>query len=136
MPAQFLNGAQPDPRVVRTLEQNLGPDELSLFAATTRGFSYGLKRLDTSTLLITSQRLIVSKEKLFGSPKIDAAVSLFDMTSCGCGPLGGTGPTWETHFRDKRGNPGLMYFLDEPQASTFKDKLKSACEGTLGPNRP
>ena len=77
--------------------------------------------------LLTSQRLLIVKDKLFGRPKPNAAFELAEVASTGCGPLHGVGPTWSVDLvTAAQKDPASMYFLDPTEAQEFDRHLRSA----------
>jgi hypothetical protein len=126
MSYEAIAGAEPNEQILAGLTHALRPGEHPLVGARSGQFQFGLDKVQMATLLVTDQRLLVGKNKLFGKLKPVVTVELKDMASTGFGPLYGVGPTWEVHFHTVNQQPGIMYFDGPAQAEAFKNGLHHA----------
>jgi hypothetical protein len=125
-----VEGAPPNANIITALTNSLRVNEKPLLGAGSSRFQFGFHDLQMVAILITTERLLVAKNKLFGKPKANFSIELSDVASCGYGPLRGVGPTWEAHFTTLRDSPAIMYFRGPVPAEEFKDRLKAAAIGT------
>ena len=131
-----VDGAPPNANIITALTNSLRPNEKPLLGAASSHFEFELHKLQFVTILVTTERLLVAKDKMFGKPKANVSVELSDIASCGYGPLMGVGPTWEAHLKTLRNSPAIMYFKGPVPAEDFKDGLKAAAMGTAEQPRP
>ncbi len=78
------------------------------------------------TILVTNQRILVSKDRLFGKPKVNWQLDLKEIETVGMGPLHGVGPAWEAHFHTHRRSPTVLLFDGPQQAEDFRNGLRDA----------
>ncbi len=121
-----VEGAQPSPKVIAALVQSLRHSEEPLVGAWSLMFKHRSHDLQAPMLLITSQRLLVAKDKIFGKSKPTVTVELTDVVNTGFRPLRGVGPTWEAYFETATGSPATAYFASPEQAESFSNGLREA----------
>jgi hypothetical protein len=131
MAYQDISGAEPREEVIAALTHHLGQTEVPLAGASSSRFEFRFNTIKLATLLVTNRRLLVAKDKIFGTPKPTVAVDLTEIASTGFGPLYGVGPTWEVHFHTTQNEPAIMYFHDPGSAEAFKNALHNAAMGTI-----
>jgi hypothetical protein len=81
------------------------------------------------TVVVTNQRLLGVKGKLFGGVKIGFSVPLADIESTGGGLLMGVGPTYSLEFKATRGKLGQFYFSDPSVGEQFLNELRRLAAG-------
>ena len=131
MAYRTIDGASPREDAIAALTHSLANGEIPLVGASTTHFEFGFHKTGLATLLVTNQRIIVAKDKMFGKAKPAVSVDLSDLASTGCGPLYGVGPTWEVHFHTTRNEPAIMYFNGPAEAESFKNGLHDAAIASM-----
>lgn len=118
-------GAEPDAGAAEALIGELGADEQPLAAFRTWRFEV-MFEAKMATVVLTTRRLLVAKDKMFGRPKLSRAVDLREIVGSSFGPLLGVGPTWEVALRLRSGGVGTMYFDGPSQCEPIESRLRSA----------
>lgn len=129
-----LEGAKPDQKHLSALMSTLGESEQARIAFCPMKFTTTETRGTpfeevAPTVLLTTRRLLVTKPRTFGKPKIDWQMNLDQIASVGHGLQYGTGPRGEAHFETVHANTSLFIFVDVGQAEVFRNELQAAANG-------
>jgi hypothetical protein len=128
-------GAEPIEGAADAIADILPDGERILLACRTSRFAVDMWQASIVTVILTNRTLMVVKDRLFGRPKPSKVIPLQEITSCGCGPLLGVGPTWQVTFTGKHRAAGSIYFPGPVQAEQVEKELRSAVSNLLAETR-
>lgn len=129
MESTRISGAEPDEANLAALMLELEEGEqprVSCRPTIVKSTEGDFLDVRVPTILITNRRVLVSKDKLFGKPKLNWQMDLEQVDTFGFGPLNGAGPAWEAHLHSVSGNPAIFIFDGPQQAEAFRDAVREA----------
>jgi len=71
------------------------------------------------SVLLTDRRILFSKDRLFGGPRIDRSLKLADIVKSSYGAMYGVGPAWLLHLTDSQSWLSVIQFSAGDECEAF-----------------